>query len=246
MLPVAGAYLAICATWWLARYMAGDRWTDEETPQTGHKWLDLAMVLVGILGVFLLGQAYRAGFHLPELPGSWRYLTVTINLCIPFLPIFVILFVRQQSLSTLWISGQQFSWKILAGIVSALTGLAIYLTLGNEWSRLADIAADSLTLHSLAHALPVFLEGVAIAFIFVRLRWVAPAWVAVLIPCVLFAAAHIPRFTETEQGIGELVVFLAFNTAVAAMVFSTALRARDIIWIAIPHYVMDIAIRAFH
>lgn len=245
MLPVATAYAVICATWWACKWMAADRWKDEEEPQTKNKWIDLGMVLVAIVGVFLLGNAYRAGLRIPTLPGNWDYLGVTINLIIPFLPIFGVLAIRRQSTLTLWMSQRELLWKIGVGFAASITGLATYLSVGNQWHRLNEILIDSVTLHSLSHALPVFLEGVAIAFIFVRLRWIMPAWVAVLIPCLLFASAHIPRFLESEQNITGLIVFVTFNTFVAAVVFSTSLRARDIIWISIPHYMMDIAIQAF-
>ncbi len=246
MVPVAAAYLVVCITWWVSKYLAGEKWESEEKPETDHRWLDLLMMFVGIVGVFAAGQAYRAGLRIPDLPQSWQYLTVAINLCIPFLPLFFVLLVRRQSFLTIWISWRAIHWKLATGILSAIVGLATWLTIGNQWERLGEIARDSVTLHSLAHAMPVFMEGVAIAFVFVRLRWVAPNWLAILIPSLLFAAAHIPRFTETDQSLLAVAIFVGFNTAVAAMAFTTALRARDIIWIAIPHYIMDIAIGAFH
>lgn len=92
----------------------------------------------------------------------------------------------------------------------------------------------------------VFLEGVAVAFVYDRLRWVIGGPLAIWIPCLLFAAAHVPRSLDAGRPLDEVLVWFAFNTLLPAMIFSVVARSRDIIWIALPHYVLDAASGAFH
>ncbi len=246
MLPLASAYMVICLCWWLIKFAAGKRWEEADILESDRPWLDSLMVVAAAIGVFLFGQAYNAGYRLSPWSGYWDYLRVTINLTIPFTPIFLILAVRKQSVKTVWLSSQALHWKLAVSLIASLFGVATYLTLAGEWYRINEILRDSFTLHSLSHAAPVFLEGVAIGFVFVRLRWITNRWLAILIPCVMFAAAHIPRFLESDQSLLGITVFVAFNTVVVAMVLSTSMRACDIIWFFLPHYFMDIAIGAFN
>lgn len=89
------------------------------------------------------------------------------------------------------------------------------------------------------------MEGVVVAFLFVRIRWTLGLWPAILIPAVLFAVGHVPRQIAAEQSAGTMIAFFVFNTCLPAAILYVVARSRDIIWIGIVHYVMDIAIKAF-
>ncbi len=110
-----------------------------------------------------------------------------------------------------------------------------------------DIAATpqalqkSISLHALSHFPAVFLEAVAVAFVFVRLRWVVGTFWAIAIPSVLFALGHVPSGIEYDRTVTELLTFFMFNSCFAATICGVVAKSRDVIWIAIPHYILDVA-----
>ncbi len=104
---------------------------------------------------------------------------------------------------------------------------------------------ESVRTENLRNFLPVFLEGVAIAMMYVRMRWAFGQWPALLGPGMLFAAAHIPRQIESGLGPPEMIAYFAVTAGIAFAVLYTLERSRDVIWIGIVHYVMDVAIGAF-
>ena len=132
------------------------------------------------------------------------------------------------------------------GLVAAILAVVTFSRLSDATDRLTTIAADALALRSLAHAPAVFLEGVALAFVYERLRWVMGGRWALFAPCLLFAAAHLPRSLAAGRPIEEVLFWFSANTLLPMMILGVVAKSRDVIWIAIPHYAMDVAIGAFH
>ncbi|MGI9517777.1 MAG: hypothetical protein ACR2NP_12070 [Pirellulaceae bacterium] len=219
-----------------------DRWPREEDVETDRPWLDAMMVLLAAVGVFAIGAAYRRGWL---LTGESEFVTA-VNLCIPYLPIFVVLAIRRQSMATVWLTSRALPWKLFTGLLAAAVGLLVFIAMRGEWSRVPQIIGEMGGRRSWIHAPAVFLEALAVAFVFVRLHWLLKRpWIAVLIPCLLFAAGHVSSGIESGRSTWELAAFFVFNSALAAAIFSVVVRSRDVIWIAIPHFVLDIAIDAF-
>ena len=243
--PITLSYVAVCLTWVLIRWMLRERWPEEEPAETDHRWLDFLMVVIAGVGVFGIGAAYRNDLLLPTTGGPLDALIVVVNLCLPYSPIFAILVARRQSFSTVWINLESIHWKLLVGLLASVIGVAIFVGLRSEWNRVGEILADCVSVHSLSHAPAVFLEAVAVAFVFVRLKWVTGAGLAVLTGSLLFAAGHIPSGIESGRNLFEILAFFVFNTAIAAFIFAVVVRSRDVIWIAVPHYFLDVAIGAF-
>ena len=243
--PIAAAYVAVCVTWLITKKLAGHRWPDEAPIETDRPWLDLGMIFVAIAGAFGLGEAYRRNLLIPDLAGPWSAISTTLNLCIPYAPIILILAIRRQNLATLWISNRAMTWKITTGSLAAVAGVMIFLALRAELARLPHVANGFLELHSWIHAPAVFLEAVAVAFVFTRLRWVCHPLLALVIPCLLFALAHVPSGIAGDRTGFEIAMFFVFNTSLAMFIFSVVMRSRDVIWIFIPHFVLDMAIEAF-
>ncbi len=102
-----------------------------------------------------------------------------------------------------------------------------------------------MRIDNLRNFLQVFLEGVALAFAYVRLRWALGRWTARIAPGLLFAAAHIPRQLESGLGAPEMVAYFIVTAVVTFAVLFTLERSRDVIWIGVVHYLMDIAVGAF-
>ena len=68
---------------------------------------------------------------------------------------------------------------------------------------------------------------------------------SLVVPCLLFAAAHIPRQLEAERGAGAIAAFFALDTLLPMAIFATVIRSRDVVWIGFAHYVMNVATGAF-
>ena len=63
-------------------------------------------------------------------------------------------------------------------------------------------------------------------------------------PGVVFAATHIPRQLDSGMDTGEMVGYFAVTAGITFFVLYTLERSRDVIWLGIVHYLMDVAIGA--
>jgi hypothetical protein len=120
-----------------------------------------------------------------------------------------------------------------------------YLALRGEISQFRAVLIEVATISSLGNFVPVFLEGVAVAFGFVRLRWAFGLPVALIVPGLFFALAHVPREINEGRSILVIAAFFVFNSALLPAILYTVDRSRDVVWIGIVHYLMDVATRAF-
>ena len=125
--------------------------------------------------------------------------------------------------------------------VFAIGGLLLFQLLRGEIAATGQVLQKSISLHALSHFPAVFLEAVAVAFVLVRLKWVVGTLWAIAIPSLLFALAHVPSGIENDRSVAELVTFFVFNSCIAAAIFGVVAKSRDVIWIAIPHYILDVA-----
>ncbi len=168
-----------------------------------------------------------------------------LNTLLIFSPLFAVAAVCRHGLASMFLSARGLPLKLAVGLALALLGLAVFLGLRGELHRAPDVLAGAVAPRALAHALPVFLEGVALAFLYVRLRWALRSVAALLLPCVLFAAAHVPRGIDEGQALGEIAAFFALNVLLPLPILWVVVRSRDVIWIGVVHFVLDVAIDAF-
>jgi hypothetical protein len=243
-LPVAAAYLAACGLW-----LAWDRWrrlaASEAPPAASeHPYWDLALTVAAAAGVFLLGAAYRGGWLLPTSSTALGRAAWLIDNAIIYSPLALVLIFRRQSPRTMFLSPVRLGEKIVLGLALGVIAVALYSGLRGELGEVPGYLRSALEPGKLTNFVPVFLEGVALAFAFVRLQWAVGPAAAIAIPCVLFAAAHVPGQLESGREAGHVAAFFAFNTALPAAILWTVARSRDVVWIGLAHYLMDIAIRA--
>ena len=243
--PLIAAYLAACGGWLLARRLKAGWWPQPMPQHTNRIWLDFTMVFVVAAMVIGLGQAWRAGWLLPPRSGALGDLFWQVNNLIIYAPVFVILAHRGQSTDTVYVSLKGLPVKLAAGLVFGLVAVAVFLVLRGQLAAFPGVAAASVQRENLRNFLPVFLEGVVLAFAFVRLQWAFGQWPALFAPGVVFAAAHIPRQLESGMGVPEMAAYFAVTAGIAFVVLYTARRSRDVIWLGIVHYLMDVAIGAF-
>ena len=239
------AYLAACGGWLLAHRLRSSWWPPRTALRTDRRWLDLAAVFVAAVLVLGLGEVWRSGWLLPSAAGWLGDLLWQCNNVIIYAPIVGLLVVRRQSTRTVYLSADGLPVKLAAGAVFAVLGVLVFLVLRGDPGRLPGVLIESVRAKNLRNFLPVFLEGVAIAMMYVRMRWAFGQWPALLGPGMLFAAAHIPRQIESGLGPPEMIASFAVTSGIVFAVLYTLERSRDVIWIGIVHYVMDVAIGAF-
>jgi len=242
--PVAVAYLTACALWLV--YDWRRKLADDEPPlePSEHPYGDLLAVVAAGAGIFLLGAAYRNGWLVPTGKTSAGRIGWIVDNCIIYSPIAAVLVLRRQGLHTIFLSGRRLAEKVVLGLALGAVAVALYSTLRGELEDVPGTLASAVDPDKLVNFLPVFLEGVAVAFAFVRLRWVLGMAAAIAIPSLLFAAAHVPGQIEAGRGLDHMAVFFVFNTALPAAILWTVQRSRDVVWIGLVHYWMDIAIKA--
>ncbi len=243
-MPVAAAYLAACGGWLIYDRVGRGRVAEPPLPTSDRPVLDFLLTLAAAAGILLLGSVYRQGWLLPAGPtAAGRFGWMVDNLII-FSPIAAVLWMRRQGTDTIFLSSHRWFEKILLGLGLGVVSVSIYLGLRGEISELPQVLAASVAPDKLVDFLPVFLEGVAVAFGFVRFRWLVGMIPALIVPAAVFAAAHIPGQLADERTMGTIVAFFLFNTALAAAILWVVQRSRDVIWLGMVHYLMDIAIRA--
>jgi hypothetical protein len=189
--PVAAAYLLACAGW-----LAFDRFAalarDEREARSERPYLDFVLCLAVAGGIFALGAAYRNGWLLPTgRHWSGRCGWLVDNLII-YSPIAAVLAVRRQSAATVFLSARRLPEKIVLGMALGAAGVSLYSALRGEAAFIPSRLLAAVHVDKLVDFVPVFLEGVAMAFGFVRFRWLAGTAAALAVPAVLFALAHVP------------------------------------------------------
>lgn len=241
--PVAAAYVAPCAVWLALCSRQPRLWVAPQQLETQRPWLDLGLALAAAVGILLLGAAYRGGYLVPRAIGP-PALVWLINSLIIYSPLALVLLVRHQPAVTAFVSPARLPKKLAWGIGGGALSLVIYLALRGELDSLGGILSKSIKPQQLVHFVPVFLEGVAVAFVFVRLRWALGLWSALAVPALLFAVAHIPGQLAEQRGFGEIAAFFALNSVLPAAVLYVAQRGQDVIWLGVIHYFVDVAIQA--
>lgn len=243
--PLIVAYLVACGGWLAGFRLTRGWWPPRRPLETDEKWLDLAMVAAAGAMIFGLGWVYRQGWLAPQPDGWAGDLMWQVNNLIIYAPILLVLAHRRQSLRTVFFRPAGFPVKLAAGLVLGTLSVAVFVLLRGQPGRLPLIAVASVQPANMRNFLPVFLEGVALAFAYVRLRWAFGMWPALIAPSLLFAAAHIPRQLDSGLPASEMVTYFIVTSVVAFAVLFTLDRSRDVIWLGIVHYLMDIAIGAF-
>ncbi len=243
---IAGGYGTAGLLWIAAaRWAPGFPPAEADEYRSNMPWRDLLLALLVAAGILAIGQVYRAGWLIPESSTRWRPLLYNINAILWYVPLFLALLLRRQPTSTIYLTCNGWGRKLLAGVLLGCAAVATYLSVMADWGKAPTVVREIFRVSSLMFLLPVFLEGAAIVYLFVRLRWVGGTALAVLLPSLLFAAAHIPRGLAEGQSFGHLAAYCLLTGSICVFVLIVLHRSRDIIWLGIVHYAMDVAIGAF-
>lgn len=245
IVPLTVAYGTMCTFWFF--FNAKNRsWPIETIKPSEKPWLDFGLALLTAVGIFGIGQLYSAGYLIPNTNNPIANgLIWVLNNVIIFSPIAITLLVRKQQPSTIFLSSRKLGLKLGFGLVVSLLGVSIFLLLRGEFSRFPDIIAQSIQLKSLSYFPAIFFENITLAFLFVRLKWAAGTKWAIIIPSILFALGHVPGSIAEGDPWSHIITFFFLTGSLTTFILYTAYRSRDIIWLGIVHYMMDIVIKAF-
>jgi len=242
--PVFAAYTLACAVNWSVWWKYPDWWRVEMI-NPDKPWAELLMGVLAAMGVIGIGRLYSADFLIPksgnEVIDGWLWM---LNNLLIFSPIFLVMIIRRQGLSTAWISLKGLHFKLLTGLVAAILSLITFLAFRGEMSRIGSILSSSVRFETLSNFPAIFLEGVAVAFLFVRLSWLWGTRVSITLPSVLFALVHVPGMVAQEDPLMHILLMSIFTCTISIIVLYTCDRTKDVIWLGVVHYLMDVAIEA--
>ncbi|HEX6813323.1 MAG TPA: CPBP family glutamic-type intramembrane protease [Planctomycetota bacterium] len=241
--PVVAAWVAIFLGLEVARRLRRSVWPAADTSRSWMPRLDLGIALLVAAAIIGLGQVWRDGWLRWRWPGAWDHLAFLLQQLIIWSPLPFALWFRRQKAASAWTGPDHLATRLLVGFVLGAIGVTFYLAARGELSRWPSIANEALTLRALAYAAPVYLEGVGLAYVFVRLRWAVGRWLAALIPGLLFALAHVPG--SGNDSAATTVSFFVFNTVFVTIVLLVLARYRDVVALGVAHWLMDLATDAF-
>jgi membrane protease YdiL (CAAX protease family) len=220
-------------------------WPAAAVARSARPWFDLVLALLASAVVLGLGQLWQGGVLRWRWPGAWDHLAYALAQAVIWSPLPLVLWLRRQRAASAWTGTDHLAVRLLAGALLGVVAVTVYLLARGDLARWPQIASSAPTWRSLAHGLPVYMEGVGIAFLFVRLQWAAGRTVAALVPGLLFALAHVPGSLSAGEEPGTIAAFFAFNTAFVAVLLLLLARTRDVVSLGVAHWLMDLAIRAF-
>lgn len=245
IIPLTAAYLSICGSWFLLN-KRGKSWDIESIETSKKPWLDFGLGIAAAVAILAIGQLFSAGYLIPRSDSqALNYFIWPLNNVIIFSPIAIVLMLRSQSSRTVFISLRNIGPKLLFGLASSAIGIIIFLLLRGEIGRVGEIASHAIEAKTLSNFPAIFFENVAIAFLFVRLKWAAGIKWAIAIPSVLFALAHVPGSIAEGDPVGHIITFFFLTGGLTTVILYTAYRSRDILWLGVVHYLMDVVIKAF-
>jgi len=243
-IPIILAYASACGIYFLLRKQL---WQTEEEEAMDKKHLDLVLAFVAAIGILLIGQVYSAGYLIPKFSDIKLVQAIVwmLNNVLIFSPVFIVLLVRKQSLKSIYISFRQWHWKVLFGLLTAIVGSLLFVGLRGEFDRIPSMINHAFELEAISNFPAVFFEGVAIAFLFVRIKWATNLQLALIIPSLLFAVAHLPEMIADGHTVMHMSIISLVTISISVLVLFTIDKSKDIIWLGIFHYFLDIAIAAF-
>lgn len=245
--PVTLAYLAACLFILGTQKVFPKIWPGRALPQPEKPYWETALGLAASIAILLIGNFLRLDKFLSvSLEEPWKGLVWMLTNLEVFAPIFLTLYFRKQAVETVYIGKDNILIKVLIGLLIGVISSLLFVLMRSEIRRMPEIMDGSVTWTSLTNFPAVFLEGVAVAFLFVRLQWTFGIRTAILIPSMLFAFSHIPGSLANGSPTVEIISFFFLNISICGFVLFTCYRTKDVITIGIVHYLMDVTIKSFN
>jgi len=236
--PLYIAYATALVGWLIVWRIKPNLWPRAATPGFAHPWREVGWALLAGVGIILIGQLYQRGLRLSGR-GPLREIAEVANQAMIFSPIWILLFIRGQGLSTVWLPTNRIGTRIIIGLILAVVALFAYCVARSRPSAWFDTIKHVYHWKHLGFAAQVFFEDVAIAMLMVRLAAaLRRPWLAAVIVGFLFAAGHIPAMLENGVRFTEMTGLL-FDFVLAASAIAVLQRAADVWWFWCVHFAMD-------
>lgn len=161
-----------------------------------------------------------------------------VNQVLIFSPIFLLLALRRQTLSTAWLPTTRVWARVGVGLGLALVAILVFTHVKAGSAPWPVVVSRVYRLANLAFAVQVFLEDIAVAVLFVRFVSALGLRATIILVGVLFAAAHIPAMLQEGQPWNQFVQ-LGLDGALAAGSIWVVQRSADIWWFWMIHFSMD-------
>lgn len=228
--------------WFLIYYKTrfGKYWTttDAHTEPYSKPYWELLFAFLAVLAIIAIGQLYINNLLIPN--ASNNNLVDALNQLLIFSPTFILLFIRKQSVNTIWLKPTFLLQRLSIGVVISILAMILYHLVRKDASPLHEFLLSVYHPSNISHLTQVFLEDCTIALLFYRLTyWIGDKW-SIVIVAILFALAHIPSLMANGASIQELQNLL-FDTMIGTIVFTALTKSKDIAWFIPLHFVMDMA-----
>lgn len=245
-LAIVVAYGSACGVWLVLNRYYPALWPKESLVQPEGRYKEILPMILGVIGILGIGQIYQQGWLVPEpdnaylASASWMFNNLLI-----FSPVFIVLYFRKQSVNTVFLSARKAGVKIAFGLGVSLIAMLLYYLISGSEKAFYQVLIDSVRLSRLRNFPAVFLEGVAVAFLFVRLSWTIGLKWAIAIPSVLFGLSHLATWSQSGDWLTLVLPYFLVTTSTTMLVLYTTNKSKDIIWLGIIHYLMNQAIATF-
>jgi len=233
---LVGYSTALCG-WLVAARFLRSLWPSRPAPTFAHPWWEVGFALLACVAIVRLGQGYVHGYKLAG-PKSLHELVEAVNQVVIFAPMFLLLLLRRQGLSTAWLPTSRIGLRLLVGMCLALLAiLAFTLTLPGSDNWLT-VVPRVYRLDNLPYAVQVFCEDLAIAILFVRFQAALGSRLSIVLVAVLFAGAHLPTLIALGVPLRQ-TLFLFLDAGLGVLALLVLRRGQDIWWFWCVHFAMD-------
>ena len=245
-LAIVMAYGSACGIWLVLNKYFPAFWPQESLAQPEGRYKEILPMILGVVGILAIGQMYQQGWLIPEpdnvylASASW-----VLNNLLIYAPVFVVLYFRKQSVNTVFLSARKTGVKVGFGLgVSVVAMYLFYLISGSE-KAFFEVFSNAAQLSSIRNFPAVFLEGVAVAFLFVRLSWTIGLKWAIIIPSLLFGLSHLATWSQSGDWLTLVLPYFLVTISTTVLVLYTTNKSKDVIWLGIIHFLMNQAIVTF-
>jgi hypothetical protein len=234
---MAGAYVVALGGWLATQRALPGVWPLGAEATFARPRREVAIALLGVVGVLAVGQLWSRGIRLPET-GALGPLLGAVNQLFIFAPIVLVPIVRRQPWSTAWLGRRKLAARVVAGVVLSTLAVVAYTLLRSGVDPPWELVGRIWAYDNLDVVVQVFLEDVTIAILFVRLAAAIGRGRAIVLVACLFAAGHIPAMISKGASLHEISLLLR-DAGLGTAVIYVVQRSRDIVWFWCVHFCMD-------
>jgi hypothetical protein len=236
------AYATGLLGWVLLRVSFPRLWPSGLDYQFQHPWRETLFALLAALATVAIGQLAAHGKLLPEVSAVKTPIADLGNQVIIFSPFLFLLAIRRQPLRTAWLPARHAGWRLLAGVLLALCAAVVFAVVRHPPGSLVALLASVYHPRNTGYAAQVFLEDVAIAVLFMRLRAALGErrfLAALFAVAFLFSAAHYPQHLRDGLSTLSATRMVMMDGLLASAVIYVLQRSNDILWFWPIHFSLD-------